>query len=174
MIAGYIKFSQSFMDGEFQYKRLNNFYLNLSSSRNFINVSRPGYTNIYEFLRKCRSSPSLLFYHFIRILPLLNPLRFFWLMRSTGLAAYYLLFKNIGFQYFIFWLFIWVNSMNKYGGIKNSDFDIENVGADYDVRKIIPINYLASADEKIPISKTKAQVKSTISQLERVIAGRLR
>ncbi len=169
LIDGYITFSKKFMEGGYQYSRIRNFYRILSTAENLVNITRPGYTDIGVFLEKAIRSPSLLAFHLARLMPLLKPSRLFYLFKSIGLALWMKLRHGIGFQYFIFWLFIWVNALSKYGDIKPSDFNIESVPGDFDYSKIIPDGYLEQADEKIPQNKINAQYKATVKQLEHVI-----
>lgn len=169
LIDGYITFSKKFMEGGYQYSRIRNFYRVLSTTGNLVNITRPGYTNIGAFLDKAIRSPSLLAFHLIRLVPLLKPSRLFYLCKAIGLALWMKMRHGIGFQYFIFWLFIWVNALSKYGNIKPSDFNIESVAKDFDFSNIIPAGYLEQADEKIPQSKINAQYKATVKQLEQVI-----
>lgn len=169
LINGYIDYSRSFLMGNFQYKRLVKFYSLLIDSNNFVNVDRAGYTNPKIFIKKIVQNPKLFIFHIKRALPLLTIERFSHLVFATLYAIRIYIFKGIKFQYFIFWLFIWINAISKYGNISHEDFDIDDVGEDFDIRKIIPESYLESADEKIPKNKIMAQYKSTVKQLKRVI-----
>jgi len=173
LINGYIDYSKSFLTGNFQYKRLLKFYSLLINSKNFVNVDRAGYTNPKVFIDKVIQNPRLLIYHLKRAIPLLSFERFGFLILATLYAIKIYFFKGIKFQYFVFWLFIWINSISKYGNINQKDFDIDDVGEDFDIRNIIPDLYLDSADEKIPRNKINAQYKSTVKQLRRVIEIKL-
>jgi hypothetical protein len=77
-----------------------------------------------------------------------------------------------GFGYFQFWFFAWTNAVLKYRYISDDDFDIESVGADFDIRDILPKDYQSTANEAIPAGKIKAQLRATMAQLESVIAER--
>lgn len=165
----YISFSKKFLDGDFQYKRIHNFYNIITSSNNLINITRPGYTDINSFLKLTIKSPKLLYFHIARVFPLFHPFRFYFLSKAILLATYMRFKYKIGFQYFIFWIFIWVNALNKYGKIRPEDFNIESVPTNFDINDLIPTGYLELATEKIPQNKINAQAKSTIRQLERVI-----
>ena len=61
----------------------------------------------------------------------------------------------------------------KYQNLSHSDFDIESVEPTFDLKKIIPENYEDTAVEDIPKQKIKAQLRSTVSQLEVVISEHL-
>jgi hypothetical protein len=103
------------------------------------------------------------------MLKIFKGLRFLYLSLGLILMIKNKFKYNIGSHYFIFWLFIWTNSLNKYESISESDFDIESIDDNFDFKNLIPVGYLDEADEKIPYSKIKAQVKATTAQLERVI-----
>jgi hypothetical protein len=77
-----------------------------------------------------------------------------------------------GFGYFQFWIFAWTNAVLKYQNITANDFDIAGVDADFDVRDILPDAYAETADEDIPAGKINAQLRSTVSQLQSVVAER--
>ena len=46
--------------------------------------------------------------------------------------------------------------MLKYQNISDDDFDIDSVDDDYDIRRILPEDYVKTADEKIPQNKIDA------------------
>lgn len=169
LIYSYITFSKRFLDGRYQYSRVSNFYRILSTSGNLVNITRPGYTDMGAFLGKALRSPSLLVFHLIRLVPLLNPTSLYYLTKAVLLGLWMKIRHGIGFQYLVFWLFIWVNALNKYGKIVPDDFNIESVSEDFDYSNIIPAGYLEQADEKIPQRKINAQYKATVRQLENVI-----
>jgi len=173
LVNGYIKFSKTFMDGRYQYLRLANFYELISTSDLLINVKRAGYTDINAFMKKIYKSPKLFIFHIKRMAPLIFSDRIFYLISAIFIALKYKLIKKIGFQYFIFWLFIWVNAINKYGSLKSEDFDIASIGEDFNFNDIIPEGYRELADERIPKNKINAQFKATTSQLKKVIEIKL-
>ena len=79
------------------------------------------------------------------------------------------------FGIFQFWLFNWTNAIIKYGGLSDTDFDIESVPRDFDRSFILPEHYTDLADEEIPQAKIEAQQRATVSQLRRLtetISGR--
>jgi len=69
---------------------------------------------------------------------------------------------------FQFWLFAWTNSILKYEGLTEADFDIESVPLDFDRSLILPENYVESAVEEIPQAKIDAQQRLTVQQLRRL------
>ena len=76
------------------------------------------------------------------------------------------------FGYFQFWFFAWTNAVLKYRYISDSDFDIEGVDEEFNIKNILPDDYASSANEAIPPQKIKAQLRATVAQLETVIAER--
>ncbi len=62
--------------------------------------------------------------------------------------------------------------MLKYQNISDDDFNLEDVGVDFDIRNILPEKYQETANEDIPHQKIKAQLRSTTAQLEAVILER--
>lgn len=169
LIKGYIMFSQGFIAGDFQYARLSEYYKIILASDDFVNISRPGYTDVGTFIKKAIKSPKLLKYHLIRLVVLVRPIRLFFLLRAILLSLYIRIRYKVGFQYFFFWLFIWVNSINKYGKISELDFDVESVSDDFDLLQLIPEGYLESANEMIPQRNIVAQYKATVRQLQCII-----
>lgn len=174
LINGYIKFSKTFLDGEYQFNRLKNYYNLILNSNDYINVDRAGYTDINAFLLKLYYSPKISIFHLKRLSLFLHPVRFYYLSKAIILFLKYKITKRIGYQYFIFWLFIWVNAFNKYGKIDKIDFDLMSVDTDFDYRDIIPTNYRELADEQIPKNKIDAQFKATTSQLIKIINSKLK
>ena len=77
------------------------------------------------------------------------------------------------FGYFQFWLFAWTNAVLKYKNLSLKDFDIEGVEKNFDIRNIIPKNYATSAKEEIPPQKIKAQLRTTVTQLESIVSEHL-
>lgn len=169
LVKGYINFSQTFMDGKYQYKRLKNFYEIIINSNNFMNFNRAGYTNVFVLLYKAIKKPSLFIFHFARMLPLIHPNKLIYLIKGVFLFLRYRVTRNIGSQFFFFWLFIWVNALNKYGKLKPSQFNIDNVPSDFLIENIIPKNYREDATEDIPKNKIDAQYNATVGQLKKVI-----
>ena len=169
IIDGYITFSKKFMDGDYQYRRLINFYKIIKISDNFMNVNRGGYTDPLVFLKKASTNPTLLFFHLRRMIPIIFSARVYYLFKALLFVIKNKFTHKIGIQYFIFWLFIWVNAISKYGKITANDFDLDSVPNNYDIRKILPDNYREEADEKIPANKINAQFKATSTQLKKII-----
>jgi len=169
LIDGYIKFSRTFMQGKYQFDRLKNYYQLILNSPNYINVNRAGYTDVNAFLKKSLLDPKLLFKHIYRLIPIIFSFRIFYLLKAIIFVVNNKLRHGVGTQYFIFWLFIWVNAINKYGSLKNKDFDITSVDDNFDYDNLIPEGYREEADEQIPENKINAQYKATTNQLRKII-----
>jgi chitinase len=75
------------------------------------------------------------------------------------------------FSYYQFWLFAWSNSVLKYQGLSQADFDLESVDADFNIRDVMPADYEKTADEPIPSNKTRAQLRVTSRQLRALAAN---
>ena len=59
--------------------------------------------------------------------------------------------------------------MVKYQKLSPSDFDIESVGPNFDLKTLIPPGYESSAKEDIPQQKIKAQLRATTAQLNSLV-----
>jgi hypothetical protein len=101
-----------------------------------------------------------------------NPMNIYYAFKGLALALSCRGIKG-RFGYFQFWFFAWTNAILKYQNISASDFDLESVDTDFDIREILPRDYVASANEDIPAGKIKAQLRATVSQLEAVVSERL-
>ena len=77
-----------------------------------------------------------------------------------------------GFVYFHCWFCAWSTAILKYQDISDTDFDIDSVADDFDVRAILPSDYVATADEKIPQNKIDAQLRATTAQLSALVDRR--
>jgi len=77
------------------------------------------------------------------------------LLLILGLQLF-LAFMSIDFKYFIFWLFIWVNAINKYGDLSESDFDIDSIPKDFDYNNLIPVGYKENPSDDISRNKINA------------------
>ena len=93
-----------------------------------------------------------------------NPANLYYVFKGLVLALWRRP-RSGGFNYFQFWFFAWSNAVLKYRYISDSDFDIDSVGADFDIRNILPEAYGDTADENIPQNKIQAQLRTTTAQL---------
>lgn len=170
VIAGYREFVTGFTDGAYQYNRLKG-YFHLLAEGNYIPLDSKGFGNIWLFVRMIACDRRALLQMMQRLGRFAKkPKNLFFAGKGLVLALARL--PRGGFGYFQFWLFAWSNAVLKYQGISDSDFDIDSVADDFDVRGILPRDYAATADEKIPQNKIEAQLRSTTAQLNALVDRR--
>ena len=58
----------------------------------------------------------------------------------------------------------------KYSSLADSDFDIESVGGGFDVKAVVPDEYVEDHPEQIPINKIRSQRRLTVSVLREWVA----
>ena len=172
MIDGYKRFVNGFCGGAYQYGRLKDFF-DLLGQGNFVPIDGQGFGNLWLFLRMILGNRAALWQMTQRLARFsMRPRNLYYAVKGLGLALSH---RNIKgrFGYFQFWFFAWTNAVLKYQNISASDFDIDSVGAEFDIGRILPTNYATTADEDIPVQKINAQLRATVSQLETVVAERL-
>lgn len=170
MIDGYKTFVRAFSKGHYQYQRLKAFF-ELLNEGNFVAMEGKGFGNLGLFIKMIAANRAALWQMTQRLARFAaEPANIYWATRGLLLAL-----RNLdkgGFGYFQFWFFAWTNAVLKYRYISDDDFDIESVGADFDIKDILPKDYQSTANEAIPAGKIKAQLRATTAQLESVIAER--
>lgn len=77
--------------------------------------------------------------------------------------------KNGSMSHFYFWMFNWSNSLVKYDGISEKDFNIESVTEKITAEHILPAGYTEEYFEPIPHAKIKAQRNFTAQSLKQLI-----
>jgi len=168
--AGYRKFVTGFTDGAYQYGRLKG-YFDLLTEGNYIPLESKGFGNIWLFVRMIAGDWPALRQMMQRLGRFAKkPRNLYYACKGLGLALTRL--PRGGFGYFQFWFFAWSNAILKYQDISDSDFDIDSVADDFDVRGILPWDYAATADEKIPKNKIDAQLRATTAQLSTLVDRR--
>lgn len=171
LIGGYKWFVRQFCDGRYQYQRLKGF-MELLGEGNFISMEAKGFGNLGMFAKMISTNPAALWQMTQRMARFASrPANVYWGMRGLLLAMTQ---RGItgGFGYWQFWFFAWSNAVLKYRYISDSDFDVECVEEDFDIRRILPDNYESTADEAIPAGKIKAQLRATMAQLNTIVAER--
>ncbi len=170
MIDGYKHFVSEFSKGSYQYQRLKGFF-ELINEGQFVAMEGKGFGNLGLFIKMIAANKAALWQMTQRLARFAaQPANIYWAFRGFLLAL-----RNLdkgGFGYFQFWFFAWTNAVLKYRYIADSDFDIESVAEDFDIKDILPDDYQSTADEDIPAGKIKAQLRATTAQLESVIAER--
>jgi radical SAM superfamily enzyme YgiQ (UPF0313 family) len=170
LINNYIKFYKVTAMGKFHYKRLKAYYEIITRSPNFVNDARSSSLDVKKLLKQIFNAPELIYFYIQRFYPIIGSRNIIYFFKALLLVARYRVTHKIPFKYFMFWLYIWTNSLSsKYRNLKSDDFDIESVPDNYDIRNIIPAGYREMADEEIPENKINAQYKATISALEKII-----
>jgi radical SAM superfamily enzyme YgiQ (UPF0313 family) len=171
LIEGYRRFVARFCGGGYQYGRLRAYVDNLDRG-NYLPLRSEGYGSAARYARMVARSPRAMWTLARRILLLVrrpanawHALRGLWLVLGRSRRHPRLL------GVFQFWLFAWTNAMLKYGGLTESDFDVESVPEDFDRRLLVPDRYAAGADEQIPQVKIEAQQRATLTQLRRLAAA---
>ena len=172
MFDGYKGFVNNYTKGKYQYNRLKA-YFDLLETGNFIPLEGKGFGNLSLFLKMILKNKAALSQMLIRLLRFsATPSNLFYLV-----CGFFLVFNKNQiygrFGYFQFWLFAWTNAVLKYKNLSLKDFDIEGVEKNFDIRNIIPKNYATSAKEEIPPQKIKAQLRTTVTQLESIVSEHL-
>jgi len=171
IVNGYKTFVNGFTDGAYQYSRLEA-YFDLLEDGKFVAMDGKGFGNLGLFLRMILKNKAALWQMTQRLVRFVSrPANLFYATKGLMLVLRRRHIKG-GFGYFQFWFFAWTNAVLKYQNLSDRDFDIEGVGPDFDLRNIIPTDYASSANEDIPAQKIKAQLRSTIAQLESVVKQR--
>lgn len=171
LIQGYQNFVNRFCEGSYQYERFKG-YLDLLDQGNYVPLNTKGYGSLGKYMTMVFKSPNAIKMLAQRLVITLRPDVFL-----TVVRAIYLLMrrsrrhKNLT-GIFQFWLFAWTNSILKYRGLSEADFDIDSVPADFDNALILPKDYTESAVENIPQSKINAQQRVTVHQLTRLAVSR--
>jgi radical SAM superfamily enzyme YgiQ (UPF0313 family) len=156
VVNNYIRFSKNFVSGIYQYRRLNRFYNSLASSENYIQTGGSGYTDPLSLFKKMIEDPRIVLFYLKIMLPIIFTKDILFLIGALFISVKYKILKNIDFKYFIFWLFIWVNAINKYGDLSESDFDIDSIPKDFDYNNLIPVGYKENPSDDISRNKINA------------------
>lgn len=165
LIKIYIDFFKKIIHAKYHFSRLCAFYKLIKESTNFIPQHKSTSFKISLLMKDAIKNPIQFFFYLRRIAPLLSPYNFLYVLK----ACFVTLKMKIGFKYFVFWIYVWTNSINKYSKISEKDFDIDSVDSNFNYDLLLPAGYRELADEDIPINKINAQYKATKSALEKII-----
>lgn len=172
LVCGYQAFVQRFCQGEYQYQRFKSFLDNLDGDK-YIPLTTRGYGSLGKYVSMVFKSPHAIGLLTQRLLKLAARPDAMW---AVWRALWLLLLRSRRhrrlFGIFQFWLFAWTNSILKYQGLTEADFDIESVPPDFDRALILPARYVESALEEIPQTKIHAQQRLTVQQLRRLTEQR--
>ncbi len=169
MIDGYLHFIRQYNSGSYQYRRLAAYMDLIARSKTFVALNRGGYGEIGRFLSMVMRSRRAMLQLGMRALRFCaRPSNLVFALRGLILVARY---RGLSgrFSYLQFWLFAWSNSVLKYQNLSREDFDLEGVDADFDIRNVMPADYVQNAEEPIPSNKTEAQLRATSKQLRTLI-----
>ncbi len=168
LVRGYQDFVRQFCRGDYQYGRFKRFLDTLDQGQ-YIPLTTSGYGNISQYITMVCKSPQALTMLVQRLGQLATRPNALWaVVRALGLLLSRSRRHQRLFGIFQFWLFAWTNSMLKYEGLTDADFDIESVPPDFDRALILPEHYEDSAMEAIPQGKIQAQQRLTVQQLQRL------
>lgn len=171
MIRGFRSFIARYNDGAYQFDRLKAFLDTLEGGR-FVPLPGGGYGSPGVFARNVIRDGAALRQMLLRLARFSRRPGNVWF----ALKALLLVAGRMGIKgrlgYFYFWLFTWTNSVFKYAGISDDDFDIVDVGRPFAPDLILPDGYAETADEPIPGAKTAAQIRATKGQLVNLLRQR--
>lgn len=171
VIAGYREFVTGFTDGGYQYGRLKG-YFDLLDEGNYIALGTKGFGNIWLFIRMIAGDWPAMRQMLQRLGRFAKkPMNIYYACKGLSLALSRR--PQGGFGYFQFWFFAWTNAVLKYQNISDSDFDLDSVAEDFDIRGILPDDYGATANEEIPRNKIDAQLRATTAQLSALVDRRM-
>ncbi len=168
IIEGYRHFVRRYNSGEYQYARLGMFLENLGQGGRFVPLQGTGYGDLPSFMAMVVRNRRAVIQLMSRIGKfLVNPGNAYYVLKGLILLSRYGQIEG-RLNYFQFWLFAWSNSVLKYSGLADRDFDIDSVGPEFKVGDVIPKDYAATADEPISRNKIDAQLRATVKQLTRL------
>src|SRR5262252_85065 len=168
LVRGYQSFVKRFCQGDYQYQRFKRF-LDTLDHGNYIPLMTQGYGSLGTYISMVFKSPHAIKMLAQRLVKIASRPEAVW---AVWRATWLLLLRSRRHKrllgIFQFWLFAWTNSILKYEGLTEADFDIESVPLDFDRSLILPENYVESAVEEIPQAKIDAQQRLTVQQLRRL------
>lgn len=163
----YLKFIMRVTSGEFNYHRLEVYFMNLALSQNYLPL-QGGFGNLKLFIKNSYQSKTGRKLLTDRISFFLTPKNFKWVLK--GLLLTYRQPKTpYRLQYFKFWLYSWGNMMLNNRDLKFSDIDITSLSGPLTREQILPLEYQTTHFEEIDSAKIKAQRRATVGSLEKLI-----
>lgn len=166
-ISIFMDFVRQYNQGSFQFQRFKNFiqtvqseYLPKKGDSGYINVG-----GLFKLASKNKRSLRLFVKRLFKLLFSFS--RFYYFLKVLILVISYHIRGKRVWKYFNFWLFVWSNSVIKFSELKPEQFDIGDVGDNFDYSNLIPGGYLNSLEEPIPEHKMTAQRKFTSEALEK-------
>src|SRR5215831_251707 len=168
LVRGYQSFVKRFCQGDYQYQRFKRF-LDTLDHGNYIPLMTQGYGSLGTYISMVFKSPHAIKMLAQRLVKIASRPEAVW---AAWRATWLLLLRSRRHKrllgIFQFWLFAWTNSILKYEGLTEANFDIKSVPLDFDRSLILPEHYVESAVEEIPQAKIDAQQRLTVQQLRRL------
>ncbi len=167
------RFVRDFNAPDYQLARLAAFLDNIGASGSYAPpASATGYANLGRLLAMTARKPLYLVLLALRLVRLVgHPLRLVAILRAAALVARRSTPQRPLWFYFKFWLFNWSNSIVKYSGLSDADFDIESVAADFAMESVLPAGYETPTGDEAT-SKVEAQRRLTSRSLKALITSR--
>jgi radical SAM superfamily enzyme YgiQ (UPF0313 family) len=166
LIEGYISFARQFSSGTRQYRRFAAFMRNLERGQ-YVVASASGTGNLRgllsALLRNASATTKLVRQFWIFSA---DPRRPFYALRAFLLAASRARRVPGAIGFFLVWLSDWSRFVMANTGLSAADFDIESIRGAVTPQMILPEGYAETADEPIPESKIRAQIRNTVAQLQ--------
>ncbi len=172
--AGFMRFVREFNRGAYQYGRLRRFVATIEASDVYAPpASATGYANLGRLLSMTVRRPAYLLLLAARVARLVgHPARLACIARAAAMVAVRSTRERPLWFYFKFWLFNWSNSLVKYSGLSERDFDIESVPADFALASVLPADYETPSPVENASGKAAAQRKLTARSLKSLITSR--
>lgn len=173
MIGTFKEFATKYNKGKFQYSRFKKF-TELVDAEKMKEMSSSGYINIFGILKMVLKNRGAIIQLSKRMLKLLsNPERCYYYFKTAFYVLKLHLFQGKKmYKYFNFWTYVWSNSVIKFQSLKPSEFDIGSVSSNFDLRDLVPAEYMTDLSEPIPEHKMIAQRKLTSDALYKMMESK--
>lgn len=170
LVNGYIDFVQRVSNGAHQYRRFETYYDNLDGGR-YVPLEGRGYGNLLEYVRSMLRNRVALG-HFLRRIRAFaaDPRNLYYAAKGLALVVRRRRRVRGGLRIFVIWMYGWTNFALQHSGARSEDFDVESVEGPIEPRHVLPEGYADETGEDIPLGKTRAQRRNTITQLRRIVA----
>jgi radical SAM superfamily enzyme YgiQ (UPF0313 family) len=172
-ISGWLQFREVAGSGRYNYLRLRRYFDTVRDSGNYIPLVGGGFGDPKMFVKAAVSSRqgrSLLVRRVAGFLR--RPERIWWAAAGVLLGLRERRHIPGAFRYVTFWGFTWSNLMLNLDNLTQNDFSIESVDGPVTRAHVLPDGYDSIEGEDIPAAKSRAQRRSTIESLERLLRDR--
>lgn len=172
-ISGWLHFREVACSGRYNYLRLRRYFDTVRNSMNYIPLVGGGFGDPKLFVKVAVSSGQGRTLLARRVAGFLRrPERTFWAAAGVLLGLRERRRIPGAMRYVTFWGFTWSNLMLNLDDLTEGDFSIESVEGAITRSHILPDGYESIDGEHIPAAKSRAQRRSTIESLERLIRER--